>query len=55
MKNVSEPQYVGPVKQALLDRVRDVFENDFILYDAIMRKPKGVLRVQDYGIAEICQ
>ena len=56
MKNVSKQQDIGPVKQVLLDRVRDVFENDFILYDAIMRKPKGEpLRVRHNEIAEIRQ
>lgn len=56
MKNISVQQDIGPVKQVLLDRVRNVFENDFILYDAIMRKPKGEpLRVRHNEIVETHQ
>lgn len=41
VKNVSVQQDVGSVDQGLLDQVRDMFENDFILYEAIMQRPKG--------------
>lgn len=53
-RNVSAQLDIGSVERGLLDRVRNVFENDFILYDAIMRSPNGEpLRVRHYGFAEL--
>lgn len=55
-KNVSTQQDVGPVGQVLQDRVRRLFENDFILYETIMRRPTGEpLRIRHNGIAELRQ
>ncbi|MEO9873976.1 MAG: sulfotransferase family 2 domain-containing protein [Anderseniella sp.] len=56
MKNVSAPDDVWCASQGLMNQVRSVFENDFILYDAIMQRPAGEpLRVRDHEITEIRQ
>ncbi|MEO9874089.1 MAG: hypothetical protein ABJM26_05415 [Anderseniella sp.] len=53
-RNVSAQLDIGLVERDLLDRVRNAFEDDFILHEAIMHSPHGEpLRVRHHGLAEL--
>lgn len=53
-RNVSAQLDIGSVERDLLDRVRNAFKDDFILYEAIMHNPNGEpLRIRHYGLANL--
>ena len=53
-RNVSAKLDIGSVEKDLLDRFRNAFEDDFILYEAIMHSPGGdPLRIRHYGLANL--
>lgn len=53
-RNVSVHQDIEPVEPSLRDQVQKLFENDFVLHDAIMRSPLGQpLRIRHCAISEL--
>lgn len=54
VRNASLQQNLGTVGQGLQGKVQNRFEEDFLLYDAILQMPKGEpLRIRHKGFAEL--
>lgn len=55
-RNVSAQLDTGSVESDLLNRVQDAFEDDLILYEAIMHSPSGEpLRIRHRGLVNLQQ